>query len=160
MRPLVLLGLFLGFLLSGFVLFDVWSVVSLSSTWTLGDLAMGWAGGSLARRGAAPRLRHSLLCLFCVAVVTMRWVDWNSLKPFLRDLERIQTGMDRAQVETLMSQYIHGTGWPAPPGQGGELELENSVPAACPGSPVYSRTLRRRVRRPSWPLTPAGSSRI
>jgi hypothetical protein len=49
------------------------------------------------------------LVLF-VAVVGGIWaVDWNSRKPFLRDLDRVRPGMTVAEVDAIMARYER---WP------------------------------------------------
>lgn len=49
------------------------------------------------------------------ALATLHFVDWNTRKPFLRDLDRIQPGMTEPDVRRIMGHYIEGTGWPANP---------------------------------------------
>jgi len=56
-----------------------------------------------------------LLSSFALIILSMPWVEWNSLKPFLRDLHAIKPGMERQQVEALMGKYLKGTGFPALP---------------------------------------------
>jgi hypothetical protein len=43
-------------------------------------------------------------------VLTIRTINWNSRKPFLRDLYRIKEGMTAAQVEQIMGNYTTGGG--------------------------------------------------
>ncbi|WP_144370167.1 hypothetical protein [Myxococcus stipitatus] len=45
----------------------------------------------------------------------MRWVDWDSRKPFLRDRYSVQRGMPLEQVDAIMGHAIAGTGWPENP---------------------------------------------
>ena len=53
-----------------------------------------------------------LLLPFLLVVFSVRFVDWNSRKPFLRDLYSIKEGMTPAQVERIMGAYIEGGGRP------------------------------------------------
>jgi hypothetical protein len=45
--------------------------------------------------------------------LTISTINWNSRKPFLRDLYRIKEGMTAAQVEQTMGDYMTGGGVPA-----------------------------------------------
>ncbi len=55
-------------------------------------------------------------CLSVMVVVAiLHLVPWSSRKPFLQDLERVQPGMARAEVEQIMAGYMRGTGWPEVP---------------------------------------------
>jgi hypothetical protein len=73
------------------------------------------------------RTPHCALALACIAfLVATYFISWNSLKPFLRDLDHVEVGMSPAEVEAIMGNYIHGTGWPNP-ATGGELVLRGAV---------------------------------
>ncbi len=120
MGHLASLGFFLGVLLGGFGLWDWWLGASAHPPSTLGVLGAGVLLGYVGSRRAAPRPRTALLCVYALAVGVMPWVDWDSRKPFLRDLYSVKPGMERAQVEAIMGKYIHGTGWPANPYSTGE----------------------------------------
>lgn len=115
MRHLLLPTFFLGFLLGVFVLADMMTCLSLSWRWTLGVLGLGLGLGYLGSRGAPRVPRAVILCTFTLAVVSLPWVEWSSLKPFLRDLYAIEPGMDHQQVEAHMGKYIKGTDFPANP---------------------------------------------
>jgi hypothetical protein len=52
------------------------------------------------------------LLLFVVVLCSVRFVDWNSRKPFLRDFQRIREGMTRVEVERIMGRYTVGDGRP------------------------------------------------
>jgi hypothetical protein len=123
MRHLLLPTLFLGLLLGAFALTDWMTGLSLSWPWTLGVLGVGLGLGYGGSRGAARVPRAVILGAFALAVVSLPWVEWDSRKPFLRDLYSIEPGMDRPQVESLMGKYLRGTGFPAHPlGFGGSLQ--------------------------------------
>jgi hypothetical protein len=49
-----------------------------------------------------------ILALFPVVVFSVRFIDWNSRKPFLRDFYRIKEGMTESQVDQIMSGYMKG----------------------------------------------------
>jgi hypothetical protein len=68
--------------------------------------ALGALGSLLGRR-LGRGLRLAILALCCTATVAVRYVDWNSRKPFLRDLFSVRTGMSRADVERVMGPYAH-----------------------------------------------------
>ncbi len=51
------------------------------------------------------REKGLILALFLMVVLSLRFVNWNSRKPFLRDLYRIDEGMTYLQVERIMNGY-------------------------------------------------------
>jgi hypothetical protein len=53
-----------------------------------------------------------ILTLFVALLFAVRFVNWNSRKPFLRDLQSIRAGMTSAQVEQIMGRYQKGGGRP------------------------------------------------
>ncbi|NIO72298.1 MAG: hypothetical protein GTN71_25565 [Anaerolineae bacterium] len=59
-------------------------------------------------------MRQTLLILglFVMVAFSVRFVDWNSRKPFLKDFYRIREGMTPAQVEQIMGDYMIGGGAP------------------------------------------------
>lgn len=59
--------------------------------------------------------RGRLLSIGLLVALTaaLHGVPWTTRKPFLRDLDRIEVGLDEAQVRQIMDGYIEGTGWPA-----------------------------------------------
>jgi len=130
--PTALLGLLLG--LS--VLADVVAGVSLALSWTLGMLLVGVGLGYARSQGAARAPRAVLLSTFALLILAMPWVEWNALKPFLRDLHAVQPGMDRRQVEALMGKYLRGTGFPALPHAltGGTLVVRGRTFATMPST--------------------------
>jgi len=60
-------------------------------------------------------VRISALVSLLGIVALLYLVDWNTRKPFLRDLARIHVGMTEGEVRQIMGHYIEGTGWPASP---------------------------------------------
>lgn len=98
----------LGFALTFYVILDRALTVSVY-WWFVGLYAAFWVLVMLLLLWAAP-LRHKVLILGSLAliVVSMRFVDWNSRKPFLRDLYRIKEGMTPAQVDQIMGDYMTG----------------------------------------------------
>jgi hypothetical protein len=57
--------------------------------------------------------KTSVTVLFWAVLLVLFLVPWNSRKVFLNDFDQIRVGMDKSEVEALMSGYIEGTGWPA-----------------------------------------------
>jgi hypothetical protein len=49
-----------------------------------------------------------ILTLFLVALGSVRFVDWNTRKPFLRALDRVTAGLTEAQADEIMDGYIKG----------------------------------------------------
>jgi hypothetical protein len=123
-------------LLSAFVLVDYVVGVSLLWPWMLGGLGLLLVLGLLGTVGMRPRPRIALLVSFAAVFAAVRWVNWNSRKPFLRDLYSVHVGMTRSQVDAIMGKYLKRTGWPTnpfgPPSASGAMEL--------PGAVVYRHT--------------------
>jgi hypothetical protein len=71
--------------------------------------------GALLLVGSPRREKLLILGLLVVALLSVRFVDWNSRKPFLKDLYRVQEGMTVEQVEQIMGHHMVGSGWPADP---------------------------------------------
>jgi hypothetical protein len=113
----VLLMLPLGFALCLYLFLDFeWSVsvytrfaAVYAAFWALVLLLLLW--------GAPARHKLLILALLAIVLFSVRWVDWNSRKPFLRDLYRIKEGMTAAQVDQIMGDYMTGGG--VPPGSPG-----------------------------------------
>lgn len=72
-----------------------------------------------------------VLLTLLALILPVRFINWDSRKPFLKDLYQIEVGMTEAQVEQIMGNYIKGSGWPASPNpeasQPGELTLPQAT---------------------------------
>lgn len=55
------------------------------------------------------RQRFVLAGLLISAVFAVRFVDWDSRKPFLRDFNQVQLGMTAEEVDQVMVGYIKHT---------------------------------------------------
>ncbi|MDY6877103.1 MAG: hypothetical protein SWK90_13005 [Chloroflexota bacterium] len=64
--------------------------------------------GTLLLHDRPTREKGLILALFLVVVLSVRFIDWNSRKPFLRDFYRIKEGMTGSQVDQIMSGYMQG----------------------------------------------------
>jgi hypothetical protein len=62
--------------------------------------------------------RWAILAAVVIGLAVLCLVDWNTRKPFLRDLAKVRTGMTEQQVRQIMGRYLEGTGWPAGSGSG------------------------------------------
>jgi hypothetical protein len=104
-RP-ILVTFPLGFALTIYLLLDLALTVSVY-WWFVGLYATFWVLVMLLLLWGAPA-RQKLLVLGSLAliVVSMRFVDWNSRKPFLRDLYRIKEGMSAEKVDQIMGDYM------------------------------------------------------
>jgi len=71
--------------------------------------------------------RFGIPAALLVLLACVHLMPWNSRKAFLRDFRRIESGMSVAQVESAMSQYRKGTGWPRPDGKAGEFAPPDSL---------------------------------
>ncbi|MDY7075887.1 MAG: hypothetical protein SXV54_03080 [Chloroflexota bacterium] len=74
--------------------------------------------GALLLYGRPIREKGLILVLFTVVIFSVRFVDWNSRKPFLRDFYRIKEGMTESQVDQVMSGYMKGYYGGPPPSLG------------------------------------------
>lgn len=59
------------------------------------------------------RIKSGFYAALVASLLILYVVPWNSRKPFLRDLEKVEVGMTMADVETIMGRYMKGTEWPA-----------------------------------------------
>jgi hypothetical protein len=77
---------------------------------TIGIVAVVLAGLVMAIHSTLKRwaLTFLLLSLLGVSLRTLYAIDWSTRKPFQRDLNQIQPGMSKAEVEQIMRGYIHG----------------------------------------------------
>jgi hypothetical protein len=75
--------------------------------------ALGVMLGTLLYLDRRTRVTLIGLALFVALNVAIWTVDWNSRKPFVRDLYQIRPGMTMAQVDSIMSRYMRS---PATPG--------------------------------------------
>jgi NADH:ubiquinone oxidoreductase subunit 3 (subunit A) len=110
-----LLALAIWFALSIFLVLDVGFSVSVYLQFVI-IYTLFWVLIGVLLLVGSPR-RHKLLILgLLVAVLfSIRSVDWNSRKPFLKDLYHVKEGMTVEQVEQIMGRYMGGTCWPAHP---------------------------------------------
>lgn len=105
-------------------------VADVSSSWRF---LVGWAG-AFGAAGLSILLRDTrvfraaVVGSFLAACLAVRWVDWNSRKPFLRDLDSLRAGMSRADAERIMGRWMRGTGWPSNPMTGGKPGEAFQVP--------------------------------
>lgn len=94
--------------------------------------AVGTATAIVADPLAARKTRWiASFATVCLVLLTMHLLPWTSRKPFLQDLSKVQQGMHRTEVESLMAGYLRGTGWPkspfGPPNESAEYEISNSI---------------------------------
>jgi hypothetical protein len=106
----VLLTFPLGFALAFYLILDRALSVSVYPLF-VGAYATFWSLAVLLLLWRSP-VRHKLTIagFLIVVVVSVRFVDWNSRKPFLKDLYRVKEGMTAAQVEQIMGEYMTGGG--------------------------------------------------
>ena len=106
-------GIIAGFLLLAFY----WLLAFLLDTYfsfsvyplTTSVCGLVWIGVGLRlmrRLGLRPRLNLLALCLFLILGV--KHIDWNSRRPFIRDLLKIEYGMTADQVDKIMNRYSTG----------------------------------------------------
>jgi len=57
-------------------------------------------------RDRQARLRITVVAIYALLILSTRFVDWNSRKPFMRDLLRLREGMTGQQVKVIMGRYV------------------------------------------------------
>ena len=98
--------------LSIFLILDLGLAVSLYLRFVAIYTAFWVLFGALLLYGRPMRQTLLILGLFVMVAFSVRFVDWNSRKPFLKDFYRIREGMTPAQVEQIMGDYMIGGGAP------------------------------------------------
>jgi hypothetical protein len=111
----VVLGTALWIGLSLFLLLDLWSAVSLFVQFVVIYASFWVLVGLLLLIGRTWKEKLLILGLFVAVLVSVRFVDWNSRKPFLKDLGRIEEGMTVSQVDQIMAGYERGPEADGPP---------------------------------------------
>jgi hypothetical protein len=111
----VLLALVLWIALSAFLILDLVFQVSLYWQFMVMYAAFWLLVGALLVTGRPLRDKLLILGLFVLVLGSVRFVDWNSRKPFLREFYSLQEGMTAEEVDQIMSGYMkaHGGGTPA-----------------------------------------------
>jgi hypothetical protein len=104
----LLLGLLSWYTLSVFLILDLAGSVSLH--WQFVAIyAVVWVLVGLTILHPRPlREKILVLALFLVLILSIRFVDWNSRKPFLRNLERVSVGSTAVEADQIMAGYQKG----------------------------------------------------
>ncbi len=107
--------------LSIFLIFDLLGSASLY--WRFVAVYVGfWVlVGVLLLPSRPLGLKLGSLAILVLVLFSLRYVDWNSRKPFLRDLYSIDEGMTAAQVEGSMREYMKSDGGNARYDQSGQI---------------------------------------
>ena len=104
----VLLGLSFWIALSVFLILDLAGSISLYPGF-VAIYALCWVLVGLLFLYARPmREKIVILTLFLVVLFSVRFVDWNTRKPFLRALDRVTAGITEAQADEIMDGYMKG----------------------------------------------------
>jgi hypothetical protein len=96
-----------------FLILDLFDSVSVYLRFTAAYAAFWVLVGALLLHGSPLRRQVLTLSLFAIAVLLVPFINWNSRKPFLRDLYRIEEGMTEAQVQQIMGRYIKDADLPS-----------------------------------------------
>jgi hypothetical protein len=100
--------------LSLFVFLDIQYAVSVYLEF-VAMYAVFWVlVGALLLVGRPVRDKVLVLGLFVLALVAVRFVDWNSRKPFLAEFRSIEVGMTQDQVDDIMGTYMKHYGGSSP----------------------------------------------
>ncbi|MFC1601863.1 hypothetical protein ACFL34_05885 [Candidatus Sumerlaeota bacterium] len=67
----------------------------------------------LIRLGQLPSRSSCVLvsAILLICAFSVRYVEWDTRKSFILDLNRIRPGMTRGEVNEIMANYIRGTSW-------------------------------------------------
>lgn len=97
--------------LSTYAIFDILAAVSLDFRINLivGTILLFLAFLLLRYRSWPQRLTLATITLILLVALTQ--TDWNSRKPFLRDLNRVKAGMGIEEVKSIMDGYMPGARW-------------------------------------------------
>jgi hypothetical protein len=106
----VLLALAFWIALSIFLILDLGLgfAVSIYPKFVAAYAALWVLVGALLLYRRPIREKVLILALLVVVLFSVRFIDWNSRKPFLRDLNRIKEGMTESQVDQIMGGYMKG----------------------------------------------------
>lgn len=124
----IVLAVSLGIMiLSTYAIFDILAAISLDVRINLlvGALLLSLAFLFLRYRSWWQQLLVALVTI--TILIGMTQTDWNSRKPFLRDLNRVELGMDIQEVTTIMEDYISDTSPPLGPISGSFSPSEFSM---------------------------------
>ena len=104
----MLLGLSFWIALSVFLILDLAGSISLYPGF-VAIYALCWVLAGLLLLYSRPmREKVVILTLFLVVLCSVRFVDWNTRKPFLRALDRVTAGITEAQADEIMDGYMKG----------------------------------------------------
>ena len=139
-RRYVLLGFAFWLAMSVFLVLDLAATASIFLRFTAAYAAFWILVGALLLHGSPIRHKLIILGLFLVAVFSIRFIDWNSRKPFLRDFYRIEEEMTPAQVDQIMADYADNAGnYGGPAGSHTDYEF-NEQGEIVTGSVTYTHT--------------------
>jgi hypothetical protein len=100
--------------LAVFLFLDLIAAISVYLQFTLLYTAFWLVLAAILLRRQSKLFQLLTVSLFLAAMLTTYATNWDSRKPFLKDLFRIRPGMTVAQVDRLMAGYFRS---PATPGQ-------------------------------------------
>ena len=127
----ILFGLLLWVALSLYFIFDLLGAASLYPLSTAIYAALWSLVGALLLYDRTLGEKAAILAIFLALIFSVRFVDWNSRKPFLRNLYRVEEGMSYQQVAEIMGSY------PGLAGAGTEINGEGQV---ISGNVSYTHT--------------------
>ena len=96
--------------ISIYALMDFLATISLNISANLIFFSVLALFGGILLRERARWQQAIYILLVVLVIVSFQFVDWNSRKPFLRDLNSIKIGMSYQEVEEIMDDYIFSSG--------------------------------------------------
>lgn len=124
-------GIFLvvGVLITFWIVADLYfsiSVVPLSTT--LCGVIWICVGSRLLRKTKLNRGYGLTVLSICLCIIlSVKFIDWNKRKSFIRDLYQIRAGSTVTQVDEIMAGYIKGTGLRDPVYSDQEFTVRDSI---------------------------------
>ena len=94
---------------SVYAIFDVLAAVSLDIRINLVTLFSLLIVGIILLRHRSGQEKLWWALLAALVLFTISRIDWNTRKPFLRDLNSIEIGMSQFEVEQIMGDYLDET---------------------------------------------------
>ena len=99
-------GLALLAVIGGYLLFDKLAAISLYPRAVALFCALGLLGSLPLLYGHRRGTQIALTALFLATLLAVQFINWDSRKPFLRALNRVEHGMTVAQVDAVMAGFM------------------------------------------------------
>jgi hypothetical protein len=109
-----------------YLLFDRLAAVSLYPVAVAFFVALGIVASLPLLYGRRRAVQVALPLLIVLLALAVQFVNWDSRKPFLRTLYRVETGMTVGQVDALMAGYMRSPAQAGTVGTTGEIAFRHT----------------------------------